>query len=252
MHQNEIKNFLIVIPARYNSSRFPGKPLALIKSKSMLQMVWERCIKVAGNKNVIIATDDNRIANHCKEKKMKFLLTSKKCLTGTDRVIEISRKIKRNFYINVQGDEPLVKTYDIKKIINESIKSPSFIINGMSKIKKEEDFRNVNIPKLVVQKNNDLLFISRAPIPTNKKNSFTNAYKQVCIYSFPSSVLRSKKIYNKKTELEKIEDIEILRFLELGYKIKMVNVSENSIAVDTPTDLKKVVRYLNKNNEKRL
>ncbi len=252
MPQHELKNFIIVIPARYNSSRFPGKPLAKIHSKSMLSLVWEKCVKAVGAANVIIATDDKRIINHCKIGKMKCLLTSKKCLTGTDRIIEISKKIKREFYINVQGDEPLVKPGDIKKIIKASIKNPDYIINGMSKITNKDDYRNLNIPKLVINMDNQLLFMSRAPIPANKKDQFVKAYKQVCIYSYPRDVLQSKYIFNKKSELEKIEDIEILRFLEIGYKIKMVKLSQNSIAVDTPSDLKKVVSYLNKYNEKNL
>ena len=211
----------------------------------MLSMVWEKCIKAAGSINVIVATDDKRIINHCNINKMQCLLTSKKCLTGTDRIIELSKKIKRQFYINVQGDEPLVKPEDIKKIIKESLKNPEYIINGMSQITNRDEFRNLNVPKLVTDRGGYLLYITRAPIPMDKKNNFIKAHKQVCIYSYPSTILKSKKIFNKKTDLEKIEDIEILRFLEHGMKIKMVKLSKNSIAADTPSDLRKVVSYLN-------
>ncbi len=245
MLQFKKNDFLLVIPARYNSSRFPGKPLAKINSKTMLQMVWEKCVKAVGEVNVLIATDDERIGNHCKLNNMHFSLTSKKCLTGTDRLIEIANKIKRKFYINVQGDEPLVKPTDIKKIIRESFKNPKLIINGMCQITNKDEFTNLNVPKLVTNKDNYLLYMSRASIPANKKNKFTRAYKQVCIYSFPRNVLKSKKILNKKTSLEKIEDIEILRFLENGFKIKMIELSRDSIAVDTPSDLRKVISFLN-------
>ncbi len=245
MPQHKKKDFLVVIPARYNSSRFPGKPLAKINSKSMLQMVWEKCVKAVGEVNTIIATDDERIVNHCKLKNMQFSLTSKRCLTGTDRVIEIANKIKKKFYINVQGDEPLVNPTDIKKIIRESLKNPKLIINGMCQITNKDEFKNLNVPKLVTNKDNDLIYMSRASIPANKINKFTRAYKQVCIYSFPRNIIKSKKISNKKTSLEKIEDIEILRFLENGFKIKMVELSAGSIAVDTPSDLRKVITFLN-------
>ena len=115
----------------------------------------------------------------------------------------------------------------------------------MCKIKAEEDFFNYNIPKVVFNTNNELVYISRAPIPANKQNEFINAMKQVCIYGFPKKSLHLYGEKKLKTNLESIEDIEILRFLELGCKVKMVEVSDSSIAVDTKNDLLKVISSIN-------
>ena len=115
-------DYIIVIPARYKSTRFPGKPLIDIFGKSMLQRVYEKCKKITNEKNIIIATDSHIISSHCKLNKMNFIITSNKCLTGTDRVAEVAKKIKKKFYINVQGDEPLVQPKDITKILIKSKK----------------------------------------------------------------------------------------------------------------------------------
>ena len=238
-------NYLIVIPARFDSTRLPGKPLLKIHGKTMLNRVWESCIQVSGKDKVLVATDSERIARHCKEVGMNFLMTSSKCKTGTDRVIEVSKKIKRDFYINVQGDEPLVSTLDIKKIIGFYNNNRSYIINGMSKINTEKDFININVPKIVTDNDSNLLFISRSPIPITKKKVFKNAYKQVCIYAFPRDFLIKKNLFNKKSKLESIEDIEILRFLENGFKVKMIKLSNKSVAVDTLQDLNKVRKIFN-------
>ena len=246
MLQNKIRDYLIIIPARFNSSRFPGKPLAKIHGQSMLFRVWNKCMKVTNREDIVVATDDSRIVSHCKKLQMNYILTSKYCLTGTDRVLEVAKKIKSKLYINVQGDEPLVSPNDIKKIITEGRNQPNAIVNGMSKIKFESDFRSPNIPKVVIDNNNFLLFMSRSPIPVTKKNEFKKALKQVCIYSFPKKIISNFKFKNKKTNLEKIEDIEILRFLEKGYKIKMVHLSGSSIAVDTKKDLRRVISILKK------
>lgn len=242
---NRKNTYLIVIPARFNSTRLPGKPLLKISGKTMLSRVWEACIKVEGKDKVLVATDDRRIAAHCNEKGMNFLITSKLCKTGTDRIIEVSKKIRRDVYINVQGDEPLVSSSDIRKIIRSYNKNRSCIINGMSKIYFEKDFRSLSVPKIVTDKEDNLLFITRSPVPITKKNLFQDAYRQVCIYAFPRNVLKNKNLFNKKSKLESIEDIEILRFLENGFKVKMVKLSDKSVAVDTVKDLRRVRQIFN-------
>jgi len=151
--------YLIVIPARYDSSRFPGKPLVDICGKSMILRVWEKCIKSMDKNQILVATDDSRIIEHCKEHQMNAIMTSKNCLTGTDRIYEVSQKVKSKVYINVQGDEPLISPKDITKIIDASKKDPKAIINGMCKIQNEDDYNNPNIPKVVVDKNKNLLYL---------------------------------------------------------------------------------------------
>ena len=155
-------NFIVVIPARFESSRFPGKPLADLCGKSLLQHVWEKCVSAVGEQNVVIATDDERIRRHCDEYKMNVVMTSSSCLTGTDRMCEVAQKIQRDIYINVQGDEPLIAPEDIQKILKIALNKPESIINGMCEISNESDFRSPNVPKVVTSENSELLYMSRA------------------------------------------------------------------------------------------
>jgi 3-deoxy-manno-octulosonate cytidylyltransferase (CMP-KDO synthetase) len=234
----------IIIPARYQSSRFPGKPLIDILGRSMIHRVWEQCKEVLPSTNIFVATDSEKIADHCSKNNIQALLTSSECLTGTDRVYEASKQIQAETIINVQGDEPLIDPEDIKKVIEEAKKYPSQIINAMCPILEEKDFRSINIPKVVFRKDFQLLYMSRAPIPIDKINSFSKAWKQVCIYAFPKIALQDFARESFKTPLEFLEDIEILRFLELGYDIKMIEVSTSSIAVDVPDDIARVERAI--------
>ena len=127
-------DYLVVIPARYNSSRFPGKPLADIHGKSMIQHVWEKCVKAASANKVLVATDDERIINHCTDNGIQVELTSSNCLTGTDRLYEIAQKRKEKVYINVQGDEPLISPMDIQTVLLAAQKEPDITINAMCPI----------------------------------------------------------------------------------------------------------------------
>tara|TARA_Y100000590_G_scaffold466361_1_gene641443 strand:+ start:1638 stop:2360 length:723 start_codon:yes stop_codon:yes gene_type:complete len=237
---------LAVIPARYKSSRFPGKPLAKIKGKEMIIRVVENCEKALNKKNIVVATDNKKIFNTIKKFQYSSIMTSKKCKTGTDRVAEVAKKIKAKIYLNIQGDEPLLKNQHIKKVISKKIKYPNHVVCAYSEIKNLLDLENDSIPKVVIGKKNQLIYISRSKVPNSNKNIIANKkyYKQVCIYAFNSKELSSYKKYGKKSKIEKLEDIEIIRFLELGIPIKMVKVSSNTIAVDYKSDIKKVEKIL--------
>ena len=237
---------LIIIPARYKSSRLPGKPLKKIKGKELILRVIEKCKKIIGKQvGLIVATDNEQIHKLVKDYGYKSLMTSKKCLTGTDRVAEVARKISANIYINVQGDEPLINPLDIKKIIKAKIKNPNKVICGYTDLNKDERVENINIPKLVLNKKKELIYMSRSQIPGFKnKKSKAKYFKQVCIYAFNKKELL-KFNSTKKTYLENLEDIEILRFLEKGYKILMVKLKTKIYAVDTKADLKKIQKYFN-------
>jgi len=241
-----MSDYLIVIPARYSSKRLPGKPLINIKGIPMVIRTFNQCKKVVPTSKIIIATDDKRIQKICSKKGINSIITSKKCLTGTDRIAEVAKKIKKSFYINVQGDEPICNPKDIKKILNFAKKNPNLIVNGYTEIKDKKMFYSPNIPKVVFDKNEKLLYMSRAPIPSNKKQIFIKSWRQVCIYSFPYKSLKIYSSIKKKTKLELIEDLESNRFLELGYQVKMLKMSNKSVAVDTEEDLLKV-RKLVKN-----
>ena len=242
--RKSIKSFIIVIPARLKSKRLPGKPLKLLNGVPMIVRTYNQCRKATHKDNIIIVTDSVKILKVCDKLDIPAMMTSSQCLTGTDRVAEVSKKIKRDYYINVQGDEPIIPPNDIKKIISETLKQKKFITNGYTKIKNKKLFFNINIPKLVFNKSKELLYMSRAPIPLNKTKSFIFGYRLVCVYGYPKKVLEVFLKNKKKTKLEQIEDIETLRFLELGFRVKMVELSDGSISVDTMSDVKKVSNKL--------
>jgi 3-deoxy-manno-octulosonate cytidylyltransferase (CMP-KDO synthetase) len=244
-----MQDYLIVIPARYQSSRLPGKPLIDLMGKSMILRTYEKCIEVVPKENVIVATDDIRIYDHCLSHSMAALMTSTSCLTGTDRVAEVAQVVKAEYYINVQGDEPLFNSNDILKVL-ESIKSnKGKIINGYCSIKSREDFCSISIPKVVFRPDGRLLYMSRSPIPGNKNADFVKGNRQVCVYAFPKEALENFSKQKIKTTLENEEDIEILRFLEMGYEVFMIELSDDSIAVDNPSDVEKVLNRLRNENK---
>lgn len=234
----------IIIPARIASTRFRGKPLVKILGKEMILRVAEICKKVK-NANVYIATDSKKIGNLVKKFGFSYVLTSSNCLTGTDRVAEASKKIKSKIYINVQGDEPTINPIDIKKVIEAKKKFPNYIICGYDVVHQMENPESVNLPKVVINSKSELLYISRALVPGAKKfHDKIKYYKQVCIYAFNQNQLRKFYSVKKKSKLEEIEDIEILRFFELNEKIKMVKLNSNSVSVDVLSDVKKVEKIL--------
>ncbi|RVT99802.1 3-deoxy-manno-octulosonate cytidylyltransferase [Mucilaginibacter limnophilus] len=236
--------YIVVIPARYKSSRFPGKPLIDLKGKSMLQRTYEQCLKAVDKSLVYVATEDERIVQHCKDHDMNVLLTSDNCLTGTDRIAEVSKQIKADYYINVQGDEPVFNPDDITKIIVSLKGYPGEILNGYCAINTEKQYRSLSVPKVVFKPDGSLLYMSRSSIPGNKAGSFVKAWRQVCIYAFPYDALQQFASTYHKTPLEEQEDIEILRFIELGFDVRMLELSADSVAVDTPEDIEEVLKRL--------
>ena len=235
---------VIIIPARYNSSRLPGKALKDIEGTSMLQRTFEKCIEALSEQDVYIATDNLKIQKHCEDFGANVLMTSSSCLTGTDRIAEASKYIKCDVVINVQGDEPIINPADIIKVIDAAREYPGEIINGMAIIETVDEFVNPSIPKVVTRPDGKLLYMSRAAIPTTKKLKFETAWKQICIYAFPVDSLKTFAQQDNKTSLEQIEDIEILRFVEMGYDVRMIKLSGSSFAIDTPEDLKKIRKYI--------
>jgi len=236
--------YYLVIPARYKSKRLPGKPLMDICGVPMIIRTYNQCKKAVSEKKIIVATDDIRIKKICEQAKIKTLLTSKKCLTGTDRIAEVAKKFKAKFYINVQGDEPICNPLDIKKLLLIAKKNPKLIINGYTDITDKKDFYSGHIPKVVFRKDGRLLYQSRAPIPTTKNKKYVKAWRQVCIYSLPYNALKIFTSKKNKTPLESLEDCELLRFLELGCEIKMIKMSNKSISVDTLESLKLVRKLI--------
>jgi len=242
-----MKNYLLVIPARFNSKRLPGKPLLDICGLPMIIRTFYQCSKVIPKSKILVATDDKRIKKVCNNYKVNCMLTSKSCLTGTDRIAEVAKKIKAKVYLNVQGDEPICNINDLKKLLNVSLKNPDSIINGYTEIKDRKLYYSGHIPKVVFRKDGRLLYQSRAPIPTTKTKKFVKAWRQVCIYSLPYKSLKIFSKNKKKTMLESIEDCELLRFLELGLEVKLIKMSDKSISIDTKENLVEVRKILKKN-----
>jgi len=239
-----IPSYIVVIPARYDSTRLPGKPLVDIAGKTMIQRVYEQCIKAVESNRVYVATDDDRIRSVCESFGAKVVMTSSQCLTGTDRVAEVSRKIDARYYINVQGDEPLFNPADIKLLIDQLNFEVDEIVMGYCSIDSKVDFENRSIPKMIFSEHKQLLYMSRSPIPGNKRGEFFSAWRQVCGYAFSKASLEVFSSVSSKYPIEEIEDLEMLRFLEKGVPIKVVEMSSESIAVDHSEDIEKVVKRL--------
>jgi 3-deoxy-manno-octulosonate cytidylyltransferase (CMP-KDO synthetase) len=246
--EGEVMKYAVVIPARYQSSRFPGKPLIDLLGKSMIQRVWERCCEAVGSELVFIATDSLLIKDKAISFGANVVMTSSECMTGTDRLAEANKKLNCDFVINVQGDEPLISPQDINTIIDAYKKQPNTIVNAMCRLKNEQEFRSFTVPKVVTSKSGKLLYMSRSPIPVTKNNGYEFGFKQVCIYAFSKEHLDFFASHQSKTQIEQVEDIEILRFLENDIDVHMVEVASSSIAVDVPSDVTKVIESLNEIN----
>jgi 3-deoxy-manno-octulosonate cytidylyltransferase (CMP-KDO synthetase) len=233
---------IIVIPARYKSSRFPGKPLTKLLGKPMIQWVAELSARAIGKENVFVATDDQKIQSAVEDMGYQAVMTSNSCLTGTDRLAEVAKKVKADIYINIQGDEPLVDPEDILKVIEAKKANPNDVINGYAVIGDNEDPDNTNIPKVIFTEDKRLVYMSRQNLPGFKdiKNAPPKYYKQVCIYAFSRQELLTYGDFGRKSTLEHSEDIEIIRFLEWGQTVRLEQTRPGSLAVDVPEDVLKV------------
>lgn len=240
---------ICVIPARYASSRFPGKPLVPLLGVPMIIWVARAAAEALGRDSVLVATEDTRIVDVVEEYGFIAMMTSPNALTGTDRVAEVAQEFQSiHTVLNVQGDEPLVLPQDILAIAREHETNPRVVVNGYSTLEENEEVTNLNIPKVVMDKSEKLLYISRSPIPGTKElspyGSSDTYLKQVCIYAYSPEHLALFAREGQKTPLEEAEDIEILRFLELGLDVQMVGTAPGSLAVDSPGDVLRVERVM--------
>lgn len=240
----------VIIPARYTSSRFPGKPLVPLLGKPMILWVAELSARAIGAEHVYVATEDERISSVVKDAGFNAIMTSKSALTGTDRLAEAAEMIDYDIYVNVQGDEPLVDPADIISCIEKKCSAPNDILNGYCWISDREDPTSRNIPKVITAENGRMVYMSRVPLPGFKDERYAPSryMKQVCIYGFTKDDLRAFAAFGRKSALEACEDIEILRFLELGRNIMMFECSQGSLAVDAPGDVSAVEAALSGRN----
>jgi 3-deoxy-manno-octulosonate cytidylyltransferase (CMP-KDO synthetase) len=238
-----------VIPARYNSSRFKGKPLADICGKPMVWWVYNRLSKVDGLTEVYVATDDIRIKNVCEEFGINTLMTSNTHKTHLDRLYEVSTKIDADFYINVNGDEPLINPEAVTKIFPEDIDPDSiYIANLMTELTNPLEAVDSSKIKIATDVFGYALYMARSPIPY-PKGTYDFVYKKfVGVQCFTKSALEF--CYTaKRGPLEEAEDIDEFRFLENGQKIKFIEAVATTLSVDTPKDLEKVRNIINEQLE---
>ncbi len=237
-------SYCIIIPARYASTRFPGKPLAEIHGKSMIQRVYEAAASVATHDRVFIATDDVRIQNHA-EAFAKVIMTRAEHPSGTDRCAEAAQFIQQDYdiVINLQGDEPFIKPEQIELLLS-LFDNPQVQIATLKKeLYDADDIDNPNIVKVVCDRNNKALYFSRSRIPFRRETP-ENAeyYKHLGMYAYRKSVLQ-EITQLAPSMLEETEKLEQLRWLENGYSIAVGETQWQSPAVDTPEDLEKAIQF---------
>jgi len=233
-------NVVGIIPARYGSKRFPGKPLAHILNKPLIQWVWERVKSSKCLTRLIIATDDMRISNVAKGFGAEVVLTSRKHKSGTDRIAQVCRNLRVSIVVNIQGDEPLIPLDTIASVVRVMVNNPKVpMATAVCKSKNSGDATNPNIVKVILDRNNYAMYFSRSPIPHNSQVF----YKHIGIYAYRRNFLL-EFVKLKESKLEQTEKLEQLRALENGYKIKVAVVKNDSIPVDVPEDIKKVEEHL--------
>jgi 3-deoxy-manno-octulosonate cytidylyltransferase (CMP-KDO synthetase) len=245
-------NAIGIIPARYNSSRFPGKPLADIQGKPMIQWVYERANRAELLDQVIVATDDQRIFDAVKNFGGNVVMTSPEATNGTERVAEVARKVNSSLIVNIQGDEPLIDPSGIDRLVTLMRENASAPVGTLvKKIENIENLTNPNIPKVVVDKNFHALYFSRSVIPFYRDNENHSQWLQDAVYfqHIGLYIYRHEFLLEfvklPVSNLERIERLEQLRILENGFKIKVALTETDSIGVDVPTDIERVIAYLN-------
>jgi len=235
-----------IIPARYASTRFPGKPLVEIAGKSMIQRVYEQSKKCALLNDVIVATDDERIYHHVKGFGGKVAMTSAEHQSGTDRCAEVSAKHPEyDIIINIQGDEPYINPEQISKVALCFDAPDAQIATLVKKIQNEQELFNPNSPKVILNKNSEAIYFSRSPLPHirgQKEENWLqhfNYFKHIGIYGYRADVLQQiTKL--PISSLEKAESLEQLRWIENGYRIKVAETELETYAIDTPEDLERL------------
>ena len=230
-----------VIPARYNSTRFPGKPLADICGKPMIWWVYQQVLKADKLDEVIVAIDDNRVAEVLDEYQIPYVMTRNDHPTAANRSCEVAEKVAGDYYLQLNGDEPLMNENIINAVVPDNIpENIPFGTNIITKMKNPTEVNDVSNTKMVFDKDHNALYMSRTAIPFPSKSISYDYYKHIGIIGYNRKML---EIYSttKPGHLEKIEGIDTLRFLDYGAELKLIEVPNcNSLSVDTQMDLERV------------
>lgn len=239
-----------VIPARFASTRFPGKPLIDIAGKPMIQRVYEQTLQASSLSDVVVATDDEKIYNAVKSFNGNVIMTSDTHCSGTDRCAEVALKISGfDAVINIQGDEPLIDPNQINLVADCFNDVSTNIATLVKKITTNEELFNFNTPKVLLNSNMEAIYFSRQTIPYlrnfEEKDWLNNHtfYKHIGIYGYQTATLSILSQLNTSS-LEKAESLEQLRWVENGFKIKVAVTETETLAIDTPADLEKVLETI--------
>jgi len=241
-----------VIPARYKSTRFEGKPLTLINRIPMIKRTYTQAKKSELLDELVVATEDTRILEYCESEGIPVIMTSDNCLTGTDRLAEVSKKLDFDLYVNIQGDEPVIDPNAISQIVDiyHQYGNEYMVYNLYKIIDDMEEVNSRTIIKVIVNEQDEVMYMSRLPVPFSNSGLIQQFKQQIPVYGFTKDAL-SIFSNHKKTINEQYEDVELLRFVDLGYKIKMSETKVDSIAVDVPEDVKKVEKFLEQKNKQK-
>ena len=230
-----------IVPCRYGASRFPGKSLADISGKPMMWHVYQQAKKCPISSDVYIATDDERIRSSAIEHGLNVIMTSSNHPTGSDRVAECGQNVNADIYVNIQGDEPMIEPEAITTVANALLNcndASVIVSNAYTKMTRPSDVVDTNNVKVVLTQFSTALAYSRAPIPYPKSGE-VQYLRQLGLYAFRKKAL---EIFANTSPgpVEEAENVEMLRFLERGHSVLMVEVKDDSIPVDTPSDLERV------------
>lgn len=234
-----------MIPARLDSSRLPGKLMMDLNGKSVILTTLENTIKTKLFEEVYVVTDSKVIYDHIKQFHKNVLISSKKHISGSDRIAEFAQNMEVDIVVNIQGDEPFIDKKSLKNLIdvfthdkNKTIDLASL----MEEIKDQSYIENPNLVKVIVDSNSYAIYFSRSVIPYNRSDEKITYHKHIGVYAFRKNAL-IEFTNSKPTELEKIEKLEQLRYIEKGKSIKMVLTDFSSIGIDTISDLEKARKY---------
>jgi 3-deoxy-manno-octulosonate cytidylyltransferase (CMP-KDO synthetase) len=238
-HKSSGQRVVIVIPARFGSTRLPGKPLVDILGKPMVQHVYERAMQVPGASVVVVATDDDRVARAVAAFGGSYVMTSPDHFSGTDRLVEVMAQLEADVYINLQGDEPLIRPADVTKLADSMLENPSVQVGTLCHPIDNGEAVNPNTVKVVLASNGDALYFSRSPIPYPRDANVARYLKHVGVYAYRREVLAS---YTNLPQpmMEQAEKLEQLRLLAAGIRIRAYEVAPTGPGVDTPECLKHV------------
>jgi len=233
-----------IIPARYNSKRFKGKPLVKINGITMIERVYIQVKKSKKFSDIIVATDDKRIIKVVNDFGGNFKLTSEKHESGTDRVWEVLKNSDYDAIVNIQGDEPLISEELIADVYEKLQKNKYDVVTAVYFNFSYDDFISENIVKVVFNKNLKALYFSRSPMPFQAKSNFKGFYQHIGIYGYMRNALK-KFAESHVSDLEAIEKLEQLRFIDNDVKINVIKTNYKSYGVDVPKDIIKLESILN-------